>query len=153
MDSIGIEATSKSSGDIHSFSLPLMIVFLILVLLIGILSSRTLRSGGIAVHHLFLKILLKRAGKELVGFVRTLDVDTVGLVMTEGPTRGELLELNLSSLPGFPLEKTVVIGRVAQVKPLGGANHNYLVQIKLKAPEPAAKIQDSMITYIDHLHA
>lgn len=153
MDSIGIEATSRSSGDVHNLSLPLVLGILCLVILIGIISSRGLRTRGLAVHHLFLKILFNRAGREFTGFVRTLDIDQMRLVMTEAPSRGEVLEMNLSSLPGFPSEKTLVVGKVAKVKPIGGQNHNYLVFVNLDVPNTEVKVQDSMISYLKHLHA
>jgi hypothetical protein len=153
MDSIGIEATSRSSGDIHNLSLPVVLFILCVVILIGIISSRSLRARSFAVHHLFLKILFKRSGRELTGFVRTLDFDQMRLVMTEAPTRGEALEMNLSSLPGFPSDKTLVVGTVAKVKPIGGQNHNYLVSLKLNVPGSSMTLQDSMINYLKHLHA
>ena len=153
MDSIGIEATSRSSGDVHNLSLPLVLGILCLVILIGIFSSRSLRNRGLTVHHLFLKILFNRAGREFTGFVRTLDVDQMRLVMTEAPSRGEVLEFNLSSLPGFPSDRTLVSGKVAKVEPIGGHSHNYLVNIKLDVPKTSRNLQDSMINYIRHLHA
>lgn len=153
MDSIGIEATSRSSGDLHNLSLPLVVGILCLVILIGIISSRSLRTRGLTVHHLFLKILFNRAGREFTGFVRTLDIDQMKIVMSEAPTRGEVLELNLSSLPGFPSQSTLVIGKVSKVKPLGGQNHNYLVNVNLDVPNASTKVQDSMISYLEHLHA
>ena len=153
MDSIGIEATSRSSGDVHNLSLPLVLGILCLVILIGIISSRSMRARGLIVHHLFLKILLNRAGRELTGFVRTLDIDQMRLVMTEAPTRGEVIQLNLSSLPGFPSEKTNVSGTVSKVKPIGGQNHNYLVSVNLEVPKTSLNLQDSMISYLKHLHA
>lgn len=153
MESIGIEATSRSSGDVHNLSLPVVLGILCLVILIGVISSRSIRAGSFAVHHLFLKILFKRSGRELTGFVRTLDVNLMRLVMTEAPARGETLEMNLSSLPGFPSDKTLVVGTVAKVKPIGGQNHNYLVSLKLDLPKTSTKLQDSMINYLRHLHA
>lgn len=153
MESIGIEATSRSSGDVHNLSLPVVLGILCLVILIGVISSRSIRAGSFAVHHLFLKILFKRSGRELTGFVRTLDVNLMRLVMTEAPVRGETLEMNLSSLPGFPSDKTLVVGTVAKVKPIGGQNHNYLVSLKLDLPKTSTKLQDSMINYLRHLHA
>ena len=153
MDSIGIEATSRSSGDVHNLSLPVILGLLCLVILIGIISSRTLRIRSFTVHHLFLKILFKRSGRELTGFVRTLDVDRMRLVMTEAPARGEVLEMNLSSLPGFPSEKTQVVGTVIKAKPIGGQNHNYLVSLKLDISRSSSKIQELLISYLKHLHA
>jgi hypothetical protein len=102
---------------------------------------------------MFLKILFNRAGREFTGFVRTLDIDQMKIVMSEAPTRGEVLELNLSSLPGFPSQSTLVIGKVSKVKPLGGQNHNYLVNVNLDVPNASTKVQDSMISYLEHLHA
>jgi hypothetical protein len=153
MDSIGIEATSRSSGDVHGLSLPTVLGMLCLVILLGIISSRGLRSRGLAVHHLFLKINLKRENKEFTGFVRTLDVDKMRVVMAEAPIRGETLNLELSSLPGFPEEGKFVQGHVTKVKAIGGNNHNFIVTISFDAATSDSRLEESLVSYLRNLHA
>ncbi|MEI6398307.1 MAG: hypothetical protein WCO71_06025 [Pseudomonadota bacterium] len=153
MDSIGIEATSASSGDVHNLSMPTVLGMLMLVLILGIISSRQLRGRGIGVQHLFLKIALKRATEDLIGFVRSLDIDEMKLVMTEAPSKGEVLTFDLSSLPGFPSEGKTVNGLVEKVKSLGGNNHSFLVTVSLGLPASTDDISDHLAAYLRHLHA
>ena len=153
MDSIGIEATSASSGDIHNLSLPTLLGMLTLVLFLGIISSRRLRGRGLAVHHLFLKILIKRGDETLTGFVRTLDIDEMILVMPEAPIKGDKLSFDLSSLPGFPAPGQFVTGRVHRIKPIGGNNHNVLVSVTLERSSPESDASTTLAEYLRHLHA
>jgi hypothetical protein len=102
MDSIGIEATTASSGDVHGLSIPAVIGILALVLILGLISSRRFRVRGLGVHHLFLKIALKRANEQLVGFVRSLDLDEMNLVMGVAPVEARLFSLTCHLCPGFP---------------------------------------------------
>jgi hypothetical protein len=153
MDSIGIEATSATSGDVHSLSLPTVIGMLILVAILGVISSRRMRSRGLAVHHLFLKIILHRNGQELNGFVRSLDVDTLKLVLTESPTKGEVLEFNLSSLPGFPAEGRIIRGTVNRVKAIGGNHQNFTVDVALERLPQDQRVTMDLVDYLRQLHA
>lgn len=153
MDSIGIEATSASSGDIHNLSIPTVIGMLTLVLFLGIISSRRLRGRGLAVHHLFLKISIKRGDETLTGFVRTLDIDEMMIVMAEAPQKGDVLSFDLSSLPGFPAPGQFVSGRVNKIKPIGGNNHNVLVSVTLDLPEADNSVSNTLAEYLRHLHA
>lgn len=152
MDSIGIEATSRSSGDVHPLSFPTVIGLLCLVILLGIISSRALRARGLAVHHLFLKIQFKRENQEKIGFVRTLDIDRVKLVTAEAPAKGDHLVLNLSSLPGYPEPGRITDGTVIKVRQIGGNNLNYLVDVSLAAPKMNKQDYDSLVDYLRHLH-
>ena len=153
MESIGIEATSASSGDVHSLNLPAVIGMLILVLVLGVISSRRLKRDGLGVHHLFLKIALKRANDELIGFVRSLDLDEMKLVMSVAPAKGEPLQLDLSSLPGFPAADETVTGRVSRVKNIGQNNHNFLVIVSLQIPAQSKEVSANLATYLRQLHA
>ena len=153
MDSIGIEATSRWSGDVHGLSIPAVIGMLILVLILGLISSRWFRIRGLGVHHLFLKIALKRANEQLVGFVRSLDLDEMNLVMGVAPRRGEALQFDLSSLPGFPAEGKTIIGKVNRVKNLGENNHNFLVSVSLEVPSRTAEVALKLADYLRQLHA
>lgn len=153
MDSIGIEATTASSGDVHGLSLPAVIGMLLLVLILGLISSRQLRVKGLAVHHLFLKIALKRANEQLVGFVRSLDLREMNLVMGVAPRRGEALQFDLSSLPGFPAPGKVVMGKVNRVKNLGENNHNFLVSVTLDIPSRSTEVAMKLADYLRQLHA
>ena len=153
MDSIGIEATSASSGDVHSLSLPTVIGMLILVLVLGMISSRRLKGNGLGVHHLFLKIVLKRANDELIGFVRSLDLDEMKLVMSVAPAKGEPLQIDLSSLPGFPAAGKTVTGVVSRVKNIGENSHNFLVSVSLQIPAQAQEVSTNLATYLRQLHA
>jgi len=153
MDSIGIEATSATSGDVHGLSIPAVIAMLFLVIILGIISSRQLRVKGLGVHHLFLKIALKRANEQLVGFVRSLDLDEMNLVMGVAPRRGEALQIDLSSLPGFPAQGKTVTGKVNRVKNLGENNHNFLVSVSLELPSRTAEVAQRLADYLRQLHA
>jgi hypothetical protein len=153
MDSIGIEATSATSGDVHSLSLPTVVGMLILVAILGFISSRRLRSRGLAVHHLFLKIVLRRQGQEQTGFVRSLDVDTLNMVMNESPAKGEVLEFDLSSLPGFPTEGRIIRGTVNRVKPIGGNHQNFTVDVSLERLPKDQRVTMDLIDYLRQLHA
>jgi hypothetical protein len=152
MDSIGIEATTASSGDVHGLSIPAVIGILALVLILGLISSRRFRVRGLGVHHLFLKIALKRANEQLVGFVRSLDLDEMNLVMGVAPRRGEALQFDLSSLPGFPGEGKMVTGKVSRVKNIGENNHNFLVSVSLEIPSKTAEVALKLSDYLRQLH-
>jgi hypothetical protein len=153
MDSIGIEATTASSGDVHGLSIPAVIGMLILVLILGLISSRHLRVRGLGVHHLFLKIALKRANEQLVGFVRSLDLHEMNLVMGVAPRRGEALQFDLSSLPGFPAQGKTVTGKVSRVKNIGANNHNFLVRVSLDIPSKSTEVAMKLADYLRQLHA
>ena len=153
MDSIGIEATSATSGDVHGLSMPTVIGMLTLVLILGFISSRRLRSRGLAVHHLFLKISLRRNGNDATGFVRSLDLGEINLVMNEAPIKGENLEFNLSSLPGFPTEGRLIRGTVNRVKPIGGNHQNFTVSVTLERLPQDQRVTIDLVDYLHKLHA
>jgi hypothetical protein len=153
MDSIGIEATSATSGDVHGLSLPTVIGMLVLVIILGFISSRRMRSRGLAVDHLFLKIILRCNGQEQTGFVRSLDVDALNLVMNVSPSKGDVIEFDLSSLPGFPTEGRSIRGTVNRVKAIGGNHQNFTVDVALERLPQDQRVTMDLVDYLRQLHA
>jgi hypothetical protein len=152
MDSIGIEATSATSGDVHSLSLPAVVGVFILVAVLALISSRRMRSRGLAVNHLFLKILLHRGSREVTGFVRTLDIDSMNLVLNEVPEKGEVLEFDLSSLPGFPTQGRQIRGTVARVKAIGDNHQSVTVDVTLERLPQDQRVTMDLVDYLRQLH-
>jgi len=150
MDSIGLEATSATSGDVHGLSLPAVIGMLILVLILGLLSRRQILNRGLSVQNLFLKVNVKRGGHLIHGFLRALDMDGVNLVMNEEPKKGEEIELDLASLPGFPSDESLARAIVLKVKSVSNHHKNYIVQAKFVASQDVA---DDVNAYLKQLLA
>jgi hypothetical protein len=153
MDSIGIGANTALSGDVHNMSAPAVLALLLLVGILGFISSRHLRDRGLSAHNLFLEILVRRKSNQIKGFVRSLDLKSMNLVMTEAPNKGETLLFDLSSLPGFPNQGTSVNGVVDAVKRLGSNDKNFLVSVKLIPEQPKDKASSCLQAYLQKLHA
>ena len=151
MENIGIETNSASSGDIHGLSIPAVAGVLLLVLILAAISSRGLLKHGLAVHNLFLKIALKYKNNVSSGFVRSLDLKKMQLVMTAAPAKGEEIEFDLSSLSGFPSPQTSAIGIVTKVKAIAGNPDNFLVTASLKLPASPVDVTAKMANFLQNL--
>jgi hypothetical protein len=151
MENIGIETNSASSGDIHTLSATAVVGVLFLVLLLALISSRRFLKKGIAVHNLFLKIALKYKNHQSVGFVRTLDLRKMQLVMTNAPTVGEKIDFDLSSLSGFPLAATTATGIVKKVKTITGNSTSYLVTVALQIPAAPSELTQTLTRFLQKL--
>ena len=151
MENIGIETTSASSGDIHTLSTTAVIGLLFLVLLLAAISSRRFLKNGIAVHNLFLKIAMKRKNHQSIGFVRSLDLHKMQLVMTDAPASGEKIDFDLSSLSGFPLAETSATGIVKKVKTIAGNSKSYLVTVALQLPTAPSDVTQTLTRFLQKL--
>jgi hypothetical protein len=77
----------------------------------------------------------------------------MNLVMGVAPRRGEALQFDLSSLPGFPAKGKTVTGKVSRVKNLGENNHNFLVSVSLDIPSKSTEVAMKLADYLRQLHA
>ena len=152
MNNIGLEATSITSGDVHPLGLWTLLVLLTLVVMIGILSSRALRLRSQTVGNLFLKICFACKGQSFNGFVRTLDPSGASLVSNYLPEKGQELNMDLSSLPDFPNDKTVAHAVVSKVRRLGGNPQNYLIEVTFD-DQLKETFQAPLERYLKHLLA
>jgi hypothetical protein len=151
MENIGIETNSASSGDNHNLNAPAVIGVLLLVLILAAISSRGFRKRGLAVHNLFLKIALKHQNRNGFGFVRSLDLNKMQLVMTGTPTKGEEILFDLSSLSGFPSPETSALGTITKVIPIAGNNNNFLVTVAFGKPSNSNDFAELMSVFLQNL--
>lgn len=149
-EQIGFDTIWGVATDGHSVSLPVVTAILALVLLIGLLSSRPLRSRSAAVRQLFLKTGLRQGGKQHTGYIRTLDRSSAFIVTSFAPVRGSVLEVDLGSLPKYPVPDSVVIGRARQIKALGGQPLNFMVHVKFDKTS-AEQSRESLDAYLKQL--
>jgi hypothetical protein len=153
MENIGLETTNAFSGDIHNLSIPAVVGVLFLVLILGVISSRWLRLHGLAVHNLFLKISFTLRDHDAVGYVRSLDVNRMQLVMNERPKKGELITLELSSLSGFPAAQTTVDGTIVSTKPIAKNTNSFLVTVAINVPPGSNDAASNLVSYLHMLGA
>jgi hypothetical protein len=150
MDSIGIEATSAFSGDVHGLSYPTLFGMLLLVFILGVISSRRLFSRELIVRNLFLKITIRRQGQDCHSYVRSLSATSIDMVMSEEPKTGEEIELELSSLPDFSGTAKTAKALITKVKLVSNHQNNYIVHANFI---PSESVSESVKAYLNQLLA
>ncbi len=151
-DQINLDTILATSGDIHGISLPLVLTVFLMIVIIGILSSRIARSHALSVKNLFMKINLNVKDHSQVGIIRVLDPKHAEIVTSFAPEKGSCIELVLSSLPNFPLKNIATMAIVQSVKPIGSQPSTHVVNVKF-VPQSVEKVRDPLTNYLRDLHA
>jgi hypothetical protein len=165
---VGLHANSVSEAydalttGAERVALALLVVLLIGVVVLGVWSSATHRSetgtgllrlaAGPSADNLFLAARFSRLGDgqpELSGYLRSLRLRGAVLVSPKIVSKGEAMQLQLSSLPDFPSRDVSVSGTVTRVTSMGGEPENYLVELRFDTLPEAARW--SMGAYIGDL--
>ena len=94
---------------------------------------------GPTAQNLFLGMRFRIAGQpsmELVGYVRSIDTHWVSLVVDGHFRKGQSLDLILSSLPDFPLEKAIARARIVSISRMQGDLSSFLLKLKFESEDP-----------------
>ena len=148
-DYLGIESIFDISADGHGFSIPIVVGFLLLIFLVGLLSSRALRDKSLHVKHLFLKTNVAVNDVIKNGYIRTLDLYGESLVMNHRLSLGQVVKIDLGALPNFPATGLKLDALVKSVRVLGGQPSNFIV--KLKYTEASSSSNSHLVTYLKKL--
>lgn len=151
-DNFGVDQLVGSSSDGLGLSVPVLFAILLLVIAIGILSSRVVRARTLLVKHLFLKAILKGSDKVHTVYIRALDLTGAIIVSSFAPEKGSVFELDLASLPKFPdAQDSLIRAKVKHVKGLGAQPSNYLIQLKFDKESEASR-KEKLGLYLKQLH-
>jgi hypothetical protein len=148
-DILGFNALSVGTIDGH-LSVALLLGVVLLVLVIAVLSSQSLRVPVRMVNNLFLKANLIVEDKPQVSYIRSLDLEGGQIVMSSAPKKGSQIKIDLGSLPNFPGSPAAVNGLVKRVKTFGGQPNNFLVQIEFEKANQES-VSDSLSKYLKQL--
>lgn len=145
---VGLHANSVSeaydalTAGAEQVALVLLMVLVIGVVVLGVWSSATQRSGGGLVKlaagpsadNLFLAANFRvgTGADEHLGYVRALRLRNASLVSPVRVRRGDVVHLSMSSMPGFPAANLLVEGIVTNVSSMGGDPESYFVQLRFK---------------------
>jgi len=153
-DYLSIENLLGPATDSLGFSLPGVAFLLLLVISIGILSSRAMRARTMLVRHLFLKSTLLRGLEEShVAYVRAMDLTGAIIVTSFAPQKGSFYELELAPLATAPQSAQPPIRvQIKQVRGLGAQPSNYLVHLKYDK-NSLADHRESLGNYLKQLQA
>jgi galactose-1-phosphate uridylyltransferase len=141
-----LQSLLSISGDAHGISFPLIFTVLSMIFLIGIFSTRVMRSRAFAVRNLFMRVKMAFSGQDVTGVVRVLDERHAELVTSFAPPVGVEMEIELGSLPDYPQDSEVVKAIVEKVRVFGGQANAHLVYVKFQ------NCGQHLPAYIKHLH-
>ncbi len=146
------------STDAQRITFVVLGVLVVSIIGIGVWSSTDSRraagliglSTGPSAKNLFLGVKYNDDdSREAMGYFRSLDLREASFVSNRYYTRGQSLDFNLRSLPGFEGAASRVGGLVTSCRSIGGSPESYLVHVRFEALSDLTKT--SLTEYLSSL--